>query len=364
MSRKSAALIYGLEIHHLDHLAVICKLLDIPLIVTEEKIANLAREYYPHLEIKYYEYTIVAESTVKDYDVIFTCLPKALFEEIFFFAQRFLHKKLHTVWVPHGNSDKGHLVPFMEGLNKEEIALVYGQKMIDFLKQKGVLNQLLAHVVIGNLRYTFYLREKKFFEITAAREISLPETGTTFLYAPTWMDSEKSSSFFTACPAIINALADLDFLIIKPHPHLFEDPRTEEIIEKYENRKNVLFLKEFPPIFPLLDIVDVYIGDLSSIGYDFLAFNRPMFFLNETKRDAKTDQGLYLFRCGVEILPEQYKDIFKIINIHVPTDKQTFSKVRKEVYNYTFGEDKEWDTVREEILQSFDVLPDPELDFL
>jgi teichoic acid glycerol-phosphate primase len=362
--RRAAALVYGPELHHLDHLAPISNLLGIPLIVTEEELSELAHQFYPSFEVLLYDYQQLGQSLVQNYEVIFTTLPRDLFEEIFFFAQRFLHKRLHTIWSPHGNSDKGHLTPFIEGLKKEEIALVYGKKMLDFLKQKGAFDQLKSYVITGNFRYSFYQRERAFYKKILTQRFSLGQKGRVFLYAPTWEDSEKSSSFFEALPHLATHLSQEDTLIVKPHPHLFHNFKTEQMILDYEERENVIFLKHFPPVYPLLDICDVYIGDMSSIGYDFLAFDRPMFFLNQGRRDPKTDPGLYLYRCGVEIRPERYGDIFKIIDFHLPTDKEDFSKIRKEVYDYTFGSEKKWEDLRKEIFRSFAFFPDPELDFL
>ena len=353
--KHAAGLIYGPEGQHLDHVAVICCLMEIPLIVTDLDIFDLARKYYPHLEVVHLEYVHVAMQVVQDFDLIFSALPRPLIEDIFFFAERFCHKQIQSIWCPHGNSDKGYLAPFMEGLSKETVALVYGNKMIDFLKDKGSFAQLKAHVLLSNFRYTFYKREKAFYEALVSREIldKLPPDQKVVLYAPTWEDSEKSSSFFRACPELIERLPKGYNLIIKPHPHLLAQVKTEQLMWKYEERRNVLFLKQFPPIYPLLNVVDIYIGDMSSIGYDFLAFDRPLFFLNQNERDAKRDPGLYLYRCGIEIKPDSYSKIYEIMNYYLPTEADDFSKIRKEVYEYAFGAEKNWDVLRQDILNSY-----------
>ena len=49
--KKSAGLIYGKLAHHLDHIAPLCSLMQIPLIVTEEEIARAARQFYPGVEV-------------------------------------------------------------------------------------------------------------------------------------------------------------------------------------------------------------------------------------------------------------------------------------------------------------------------
>jgi hypothetical protein len=363
--KKAAGLIYGPEAHHLDHLAIVCHIMQIPLVVTEEDLADLARKYYPRLEIIHADYLQVAEQLVQNFEIIFYCMPRVLFDEILFFAQQLHRKRLHTIWCPHGNSDKGHATPFMEALDKEEVALVYGKKMVEFLMRKHVFEQLKAHVLTGNFRYAFYKTHRDFYAPLVRTEITqrLPKADKTLLFAPTWQDQENSSSFFEACPLLIEKLPENHNLIIKLHPNLRlqEEIKVERILEKYEERPNVLFLTEFPPIYPLLDLVDIYIGDMSSIGYDFLTFDKPMFFLNQSRRDAQNDPGLYLYRCGTEILPDRYPEIYEII---AKTDDERFSAIRKEVYTYTFAPEKNPDTLREEILKTYVHLTKDDLDFL
>lgn len=343
--QKTAGLLYGPDVHHLDHLAVLCVLMQIPLIATEEKIAALASKYYPDLECHYCNYLPLPELIVQNYDTLFCCLPRDLFEEIFFFAQHLAGKKVRTIWCPHGNSDKGHASAFMEGLRKEETALVYGQKMIDFLIQKEAFQQLKAHVVIGNYRHQFYKLHKAFYEKILENEIhkNLPAAKKTILFAPTWQDREHSSSFFSAMPLLIQNLPDCYNLIIKPHPNLLVDLKAEALLWKAEEKPNILVIRDFPPIYPLLDAVDLYVGDMSSIGYDFLTFDKPMFFLNQNKRDPKSDPGLYLHRCGKSLNPEEYAKIYEFFEHEEP-----LSEVRQEVYTYTFAE-KPWEQLRQEI---------------
>lgn len=346
MSRKIGGLIYGPLYHHLDHLAILCHLMEIPLIVTEEEMAEAARKYYPDLKILCYDYMTATEKVVREFDVIFYSTPRALFDDVFFFAERMVGKRLFTIWCPHGNSDKGHASNMMETLEKEKVALVYGPKMLDFIGQRGV--HLPSHVVLGNYRYTYYRRYKHFYDKIVSKEI--PARNKVILYAPTWQDLEKSSSFFEATPILIDMLPSAYSLIIKLHPNL-TDFDVEKIIMKYENHPDVLFVRDFPPIYPLLDLASIYIGDMSSIGYDFLSFDRPMFFFNPNKRDPRTDPGLYLYRCGVSLVPEEYEKIYDLIE---KTEDQKFSEIRNEVYDYTFGKERSFETIREEIVKTIE----------
>lgn len=365
-THSTAALIYGPELHHLDHLAPLCSLLQIPLITTEEKIAYLARQYYPKLEVILLDYLSVAPYLVNHFDILFYSIPRDLFDEIFFFAQKQARKKIHTIWCPHGNSDKGSSTFFMEALRKEEAALVYGKQMIEFLKEKNAFNQLKGHVVTGNYRLQYYLEKKNHFDPIVEREIQskLNPNNKTILYAPTWNDYENSSSFDAAINLVAKQLPSHFNLIVKLHPNLIlqDEFKIEEILERYSSVQNLLFLTDFPLIYPLLNQIDLYLGDMSSVGYDYLSFDRPMFFLHPPHRE-KTVKTPYLFRCGIEIKPEQFSEIYTIIDHFFQFELRNYSEIRKEIYTYTFGKEKGLSALKQEIEHLYSLFPDPELNF-
>lgn len=327
---SSAALLYGPSEHHLDHLAPLAHFYNIPLIVTEEEIVELAKSYYPAVNVQYVDYIRLPFHLLENYEKLFSCLPRINLEEILFLAQALLKKQIKSVWCPHGNSDKGHASVFMEALRNEERALVYGDRMIEFLKEKGAFDQLKQCTKIGNLRYAFYQKHKEFYQTLVQEEIlpHLKKGVPTILYAPTWQDSENSSSFEDLVPLLVKKLPTHFNLIVKPHPNQ---------LNSCERNGRTLFLANFPPIYPLLDFVDIYVGDMSSIGYDFLAFQKPMLFLNQNRRDLKNDPGLYLYRCGTVVEPEEYPDIFRIIEEALPHDEKRYSQTRKKVYSETFS---------------------------
>ena len=100
---------------------------------------------------------------------------------------------------------------------------------------------------------------------------------------------------------------------------------------------------------------------MSSIGYDFLAFNKPLFFLNQNKRDPTHDKGLYLFRCGISIEVEDYPDIFSLIEENLPDDQNRFQKIREEVYLHVFGKEQKKETLKQKIVTTYEKYLENEL---
>ena len=106
-------------------------------------------------------------------------------------------------------------------------------------------------------------------------------------------------------------------------------------IIKYEDDEDLFFLKDFPPIYPLLDFVEAYIGDASSIGYDMLTFNKPLFFTS--KHPAP------IHNCG--ILVDKFADIFV-------KKEETLGVERENLYLHTFGNEVEWKEFEKELTEA------------
>jgi teichoic acid glycerol-phosphate primase len=341
---KLVGLIEGPFEHHLDHLAIFCSLMEIPLALTDEDLLEKARLYYPGLEILFFTPLEAPFEITRLFDVVFYCTPRLMFDKSFLIGEITLQKKLRTVWLPHGNSDKGHDTYFMEALKDEELALVYGPKMLDFMQRKNVS---VPSVQVGNFRLEYYRRRQSFYDGLIDR-LNLP-SGPKILYAPTWNDTENSSSFFQAFASLAAILPHDHFLLVKLHPNLEKEILSQQLALQYESHPRIRFLKGFTPIYPLLAATDIYLGDMSSIGYDFLTFNRPMFFLNPHQKKA-TDPSLYLHRCGKTIDPPDYASVFTMMD-HEGAQSHLTAE-RAAAYAYTFGPDRPWDLIRQEILET------------
>jgi len=338
-----------------DHLAPICTIMDIPLLFHDEAEESAAKHYYPDLKtlfLPFHEFN--PEYLIKNYDATFLSdqWHRDSLRTKFAPLEKKYGKRLRNVHCPHGFSDKGF---YLRGCAFEDIVLIYGQNMLDLLKEWGVLQDLGQYVVSGNYRLSYYRKHKKFFDQLVQEELlkNFSRRNKVLLYAPTCGDLEDSSSFFAAAQPLLDNLPDEYSMIVKLHPRLeLDDPANfYRILGRYEGRSNILFIRRFHLIYPLLALCGLYIGDMSSIGYDFLTFNRPMFFLNQQRRDPAHDRGLYLFRCGTEVLPEHYANIYSIIREALPTDEEKYSALRQEVYDYTFGSERAFDEIKADIVK-------------
>jgi len=319
--KRTAGIIHGPDDHHLDHLAPLCALLKIPLLLSTPQQMELATTFYPDLTPKFIE---SPEIVVRDWDTLITSTTRPLFEEVFFFAQQFQRKKIETIWCPHGNSDKGRLSTYMEALKEEETVLVYGSLLANFLKEKGIRAK---QIPVGNYRLSYFQKHRDFYE----KLLPTFSKGPTLLYAPTWQDQEKSSSFPHVLPYLLNGLPKDWQLIIKLHPHLYHQ-FPDEIAQL--RSANALLIENFPPIYPLLEKIDLYIGDRSSVGYDFLAFDRPLVFLD------RQNQQLPLLQCGPIISEENILHLYQVIEQELSHSLRNSFK-RRGLYAQTFANVKQ-----------------------
>lgn len=330
---EHAGLIFDDSSHYLDHLAPFCASVGWPLIVCEPRIAALARRYYPGLQ--------TVETDLRDLVLpryLISCEPSAFLQAAF----PRMRETTKTLWLPHGNSDKGWKKPFFEALQEGETALVYGQKMVDFIERKNRKPRLIR---VGNFRWRYFLKNELFYRGIAQEEIG-PFRHPTYLYAPTWEDLEDNGSFWGSFPRLTEALPQEADLLVKLHPNTQRryGAEIEILIGRYAHKKNLRFLPEFPPIYALLSLCSAYIGDMSSIGYDFLRFDKPMFFLPSQSPHAASSPSGYLYRCGAQVSLDALPSLFQ------SKETAALSSIRREVDRYTFDDSASLSAIGEILL--------------
>ncbi|HUD01103.1 MAG TPA: CDP-glycerol glycerophosphotransferase family protein, partial [Rhabdochlamydiaceae bacterium] len=109
---------------------------------------------------------------------------------------------------------------------------------------------------------------------------------------------------------------------------------------EYENKKGIVFLSDFPCIYPILNASDGYLGDFSSIGYDFLAINKPLFFLD-------SHFGA-LYKCGLQLNLDEH--LGKSILQHA--ERPCFKKLQEETYQYVFGETRDSEMILKDLKEA------------
>ncbi len=331
---------------YLDHLGIFCYYMGIPLIVTERATYEKAREFYPLVNVVHKEMSELSfDFLAENFHVIFET-GKFWMTELGPALGWLYKKKMRFVYCPHGNSDKGHT---SKEHMAQDISLVYGDHMLDLLSRTGARDRIHSIVRTGNYRAQFYKEHRSFYQELAHKYLAhrLDFKKRTILYAPTWEDGENPSSFFSKTGDVVEQLSQEWNVLIKLHPFLVEHhpAAVYRIMGLYEHREGVVFLEFFPSIYPLLEIADLYIGDYSSIGYDFLFFDKPLYFFASDEKKIYQDP---LHSCGL-VLPESQK-IAVFIRDTYEESKRLKSFIRKATYLYAFGEERPFTAIKEDLL--------------
>ncbi len=345
MPVRCLAINMGRDFRLLDHLAPFCYLMDMPFLVTEEKNKQLLEKFYPMISVLYEEYDEISYADLaKKYDVFF----QSTFwdENLIRHFANLQNKEVLFVYCPHGNSDKGHREPMMKKIIEQDRTLLYGEHMIDLLKKQNLWDKIPPFVLTGNYRYTFYKKFQSFYD-QKVKCLQINPEFLTILYAPTWNDREKSTSFYSVTEQLVKTLPDHINLIIKTHPLLEEREPALYWKNIPSQKKNLVVLEDFPPIHPLLNCVDLYLGDFSSIGYDFLKFEKPMFFFDLENRAQCP--SCHLHQVG-KTIPKDCINIYEFILKHL--DHSSFLEKKKQMYHFAFGEPKSFNTLQKQVLET------------
>lgn len=304
---RCAGLIVDDSTHYIDHLAPFCGLMGWPLIVCEREIAETIERFYPGVQVVLMDFR-----SLQLPPCIAACETRDILNA---YLGPFRPYQGRLLWLPHGLSDKGWKTPFFEALKGEDLLLVYGQRMRDVLSQKGVAIEQRS---IGNFRLQYYEQHRSFYNQLTQK---LWGDRRFVLYAPTWEDAEQNGTFWQALPKLKNKS-----VMIRVHPNTSK----RYAVQLEQHRGSYEFLENFPPVYPVLERTDVYLGDMSSIGYDFLTFNKPLYFLRQTKTDPHLDPSAFLMRAGTQL---EINELEQMEN--TPQSHET-------LYNHAFDKTSNW----------------------
>lgn len=291
-------------------------MLEIPLLTTEEANTELANHYYPQVTTRYMpDLELKLGQIAEEFDALFSSLSWT--PHFKWLLRHFYNKEMELIFCPHGQSDKGYAAPYLASYKDQDGVLIYGELMMEMLKDLNI--PLQSYAIVGNYRRGFYQKHQSFYDALVEKEIfsKLSLKKRTLLYAPTWQDADGNSSFFNFGAKVIDELPSDWNLILKLHPQLEEsDPlKFYTILNLMEKKPNGILVSSFPPIYPILERVDVYLGDFSSVGYDFLSQKKAMFFL-------PTKQVGRLHSCGSFLDPS--KKIYP--QLEAPNEKRALQE--------------------------------------
>lgn len=332
---RALALNTGSDFHLLDHIAPLAHILQVPLITTEEKNFRLAKTFYPKIETLYIPDLEFRLKELADcYDILIECKYwkphlKKLFRDLY-------KKEMTFVFCSHGQSDKGFRFPLLLPFKDQDAVLIYGKLMEEMLFCLKINPK--KTVQIGNYRKEFYEANKLFYDQALKQVIQPDSSKRTVLYGPTWKDADEICSFFDHGLKVIEQVPNDWNLILKIHPLLEERNPIEyfQLIRHIDKKKNIFLLDEFPPVYPVLNIADAYLGDFSSIGYDFLSFEKPLYFL-------PTNNPSRIYSCGkmLDVSKNIYSQIEDQVNFQEEQRKlylHAFSATRKDILTQLVAE--------------------------
>ena len=340
----------GDSVNHLDHLSPIAYLMNVPMLIDEEFLIDTMQRYYPQVETVYVDHHAkILETIANNFDFLFVSCSNyradlsPLFEIIF-------RKNIHFWYCPHGNSDKMY-----KQFENQEFVFIYGNQMKERLNKAGYYHTYDGIVRTGNYRLYFYRKYQEFYDRLVEKDIfsKLSKKNRTILYAPTWIDQEKNSSYFDITHSMIDQLPDNYNLIIKIHPWMVHQKAgyIAHIEECCNDRPNLSVLPLYPLIYPILKRTDIYLGDFSSVGYDFLYYNRPMFFFEPKNRIKTRSYSNYLHCCGIVIPQSYYSSLFSFIENHLDCQEaEELKRWRRHTYADAYGEEKPFEAIKKEVL--------------
>jgi len=264
---------------YLDHISPLSALLKIPLIITREDCATLTEQYYPGVQVRYWpDLEFRLKDLVEEFDTLIECdvwTPKHQF-----LFRTLYQKEMRLIYCPHGQSDKGYKAPSLAHYGWQQSVFFYGELMKQMLQDLKI--PIPTHALVGNFRYLYYQTYRDQLRQMADQEIfsHLTSSNRTLLYAPTWNDLDHSTTFYSYIDKLLKEKPSDWNIIVKTHPLLVQnDPA---FFARFNStKKDVLFVQRYPLIYPILEKIDAYLGDTSSVGYDALAFQKPMFFLKQ-----------------------------------------------------------------------------------
>jgi CDP-glycerol glycerophosphotransferase (TagB/SpsB family) len=302
---------------------------------------HIIQEDYPSIRVKYFP-TVneILKSMLSDGI-------KVLILQDFHF-KKFSSLKKHNVkfvQVFHGTSDKTYNV------NREiihyDLVCLSGSKMLGDTERRG-LNKRKNCIITGNLKADMVFN-KQYDRDSELKKLGFDAKKKNILYAPTWIDGMGNSSFKKFGLNLPEYFPDEYQLTIKLHPNIYHynADLVRHLREKIKERDYILLLEEKKKIYDIVPVMaasDALITDVSGVSHEYIAFLRPMIFLNNQNilRFFYGKGRKRIWVTGDKV--KRIKDLPHIIrrNIESPLRyREIQEKFLKEIYDFTDGKSLE-----------------------
>ena len=329
------------SIHQIGYITEIIKSLNGTLYTDCESTYEIIADDFPWINIKYLNSIQEIVERMKEDNI------KILILQDFHYGSfsKLKDYGVKFVQIFHGTSDKSYNTN--REILKYDLVCLSGAKMLKDLEDKG-LNKNKNCIITGNPKVdaifnNIYDRNKEI------KKLNLDPTKKNVLYAPTWMDGMGNSSFRKFGIKLSDYFPNEYQLTIKLHPniYLYKMNLVNKLKEKIKGKKNILLLenkKEIYDIVPIMAASDILITDISGVSHEFIAFLRPMIFLNNRSiiRFLYGKKRTRIWKAGdvvtdIKTLPGVIRK-----NITKPYRYRDIQiKFLKEIYPYTDGKSSE-----------------------
>jgi hypothetical protein len=246
-------------------------------------VSEISAECQQNAEYAGYTHLFTTNCDLDSYDLVIT--PSFLRAE-----ERTV--KTQAVQIFHGMSDKNFT--YERDFSDYLLCLCVGQRQVDRLLQASC-NENMKWKLIGYPK----------FDHPPTLPLLFENDKKTLIYCPTWRKENISSiEIFLSHPEVIEQLTEEYNLIVKPHPNIFNRDRQfydQQIVDCLHQLPNIRLIQS-GNVMPWYAQADLFIGDISAAGYEWLYYNKPMVFLNPQPGVLQPSTNVasmtYLWQCG------------------------------------------------------------------
>lgn len=230
-----------------------------------------------------------------------------------------------AVQIFHGMSDK----PFTydRDFSNYLLCLCIGQRQVDRLLQNK-RNHRMTWSLIGYPKFDNPPTLPRLFE----------NHKKTIIYCPTWRKENISSiTLFLDNLDVVDQILKEYNLIVKPHPNIFNPKRQfydQEIVNRLRQIPGIKLIRS-GNVMPWFAQSDLFIGDISASGYEWLYYNKPGVFLNPQpgilQPSIDISSMTYLWQCGD--VCDDIRQLKRLIDENLRRDR--YQEIRESLLHYS-----------------------------